>query len=97
MAVSLKSYLNCILIGIKLLYDSSSIISPPTVISFYLNSAPAGCLQYYTGVTNVFTSFNWDGRGNGVIGRQLANQNYRICFRQEEGNHYLSNNTNHMQ
>jgi len=47
--------------------------------------APAGCLQYYTGVTNVFTSFNWDGRGNGVIGRQLANQNYRICFRQEEG------------
>jgi len=47
--------------------------------------APAGCLQYYTGVTNVFTSFNWDGTGNGAAGRQLANQNYRICFRQEEG------------
>jgi len=45
--------------------------------------APAGCLQYYRGVTNVFTSFNWDGTS--TTSRQLANQNYRICFRQEEG------------
>jgi len=45
--------------------------------------APAGCLQYYTGVNNVFTSFNWDGTSTSA--RQLAAQNFKICFRQEEG------------
>jgi len=45
--------------------------------------APQGCLQYFTGVTNIVTSFNWDGTS--ATSRQLANQNYEICFRQEEG------------
>jgi len=46
--------------------------------------APQGCLQYFTGVTNIVTSFNWDGTTTPGA-RQLANQNYEICFRQEEG------------
>jgi len=45
--------------------------------------APQGCLQYFTGVTNIFTSFNWDGTSTAA--RQLATQDYEICFRQEEG------------
>ena len=47
--------------------------------------APQGCLQYHTGVTNIFKSFNWDGTVSTTTGRQLANQNYKICFRQEQG------------
>jgi len=54
-----------------------------------VSRAPPGCLQYMTGVTNIFTSFNWDGTPlNGVTtpgARQLADQNYRLCFRQEQG------------
>jgi len=45
--------------------------------------APQGCLQYFTGVTNIVTSFNWDGTSTSA--RQLATQDYEICFRQEEG------------
>jgi len=52
--------------------------------------APAGCLQYYTGVTNIFTSFNWNGQGMGSTpaatgARWLSTQDYRICHRQEKG------------
>lgn len=48
-----------------------------------IDRAPPGCLQWFRGVTNVFTSFNWDGTS--TTSRELANQNYKICFRQEEG------------
>uniref|UniRef100_A0A1I8PE50 CUB domain-containing protein n=1 Tax=Stomoxys calcitrans TaxID=35570 RepID=A0A1I8PE50_STOCA len=40
--------------------------------------APAGCLQYFTGTEGVFQTFNFADNG-----RHLANQNYRICMRQE--------------
>ncbi|KAI8121916.1 hypothetical protein CVS40_7126 [Lucilia cuprina] len=40
--------------------------------------APAGCLQYFTGVEGVFQTFNFADNG-----RHLANQDYRICMRQE--------------
>ncbi|XP_075154005.1 uncharacterized protein LOC142227376 [Haematobia irritans] len=40
--------------------------------------APAGCLQYFTGAEGVFQTFNFADNG-----RHLANQNYRICMRQE--------------
>uniref|UniRef100_A0A1B0G9K9 CUB domain-containing protein n=1 Tax=Glossina morsitans morsitans TaxID=37546 RepID=A0A1B0G9K9_GLOMM len=40
--------------------------------------APAGCLQYFTGNEGVLQTFNFADNG-----RHLANQNYRICIRQE--------------
>jgi len=55
---------------------------------------PPGCLQWLTGVNNIFTSFNWDGTpanlntgvGNDASdGRLLAEQRYKVCFRQERG------------
>ncbi|KAH8391522.1 hypothetical protein KR200_003092 [Drosophila serrata] len=41
--------------------------------------APAGCLQYHTGTEGVMQTFNYAENG-----RHLANQNYRICVRQEQ-------------
>lgn len=41
--------------------------------------APAGCLQYHTGLEGVMQTFNYAENG-----RHLANQNYRICVRQEQ-------------
>ncbi|KAH8413326.1 hypothetical protein KR009_010021 [Drosophila setifemur] len=40
--------------------------------------APAGCLQYHTGTEGHIQTFNYAENG-----RHLANQNYRICVRQE--------------
>ncbi|EDX15320.1 GD12004 [Drosophila simulans] len=40
--------------------------------------APAGCLQYLTGTEGIMQTFNFAENG-----RHLANQNYRICVRQE--------------
>ncbi|XP_064535248.1 uncharacterized protein LOC135426172 [Drosophila montana] len=40
--------------------------------------APAGCLQYHTGVEGIMQTFNFADNG-----RHLANQHYRICMRQE--------------
>lgn len=40
--------------------------------------APAGCLQYHTGVEGIIQTFNYADNG-----RHLANQHYRICVRQE--------------
>ncbi|XP_050741110.1 uncharacterized protein LOC108027655 [Drosophila biarmipes] len=40
--------------------------------------APAGCLQYHTGTEGIMQTFNFAENG-----RHLANQNYRICVRQE--------------
>jgi len=45
------------------------------------NLAPSGCTQYFYGEqSGQFKTFNWAG------GEHLANQNQRICFRQEKGN-----------
>ncbi|ALC38601.1 CG17264 [Drosophila busckii] len=40
--------------------------------------APAGCLQYHTGLEGVMQTFNFADNG-----RHLANQHYRVCVRQE--------------
>ncbi|XP_016945699.3 uncharacterized protein [Drosophila suzukii] len=40
--------------------------------------APAGCMQYHTGTEGIMQTFNFAENG-----RHLANQNYRICVRQE--------------
>jgi len=47
--------------------------------------APAGCLQYFTGVRNTATSFNWDGTKLCSTGCLLMDQAYRTCFRPEKG------------
>jgi len=47
--------------------------------------APNGCLQYFTGVTNTITSFNYDGTSAFSTGGNIKNQDYISCFRAEEG------------
>ncbi|XP_059081472.1 uncharacterized protein LOC131879228 [Tigriopus californicus] len=47
----------------------------------YDNLAPSGCTQYHFGTGNgIVKSFNFDG------GAHLANQEQKICVRQERGN-----------
>ena len=48
--------------------------------------APNGCLQYFTGIRNTVTSFNFgDGSGGHVTGGNLMVQDYNACFRTEQG------------
>lgn len=49
---------------------------------FYIPIAPQDCLQYYTSASGVIRSFNWKDIA-GTATRQLANQDYKICFRSE--------------
>jgi hypothetical protein len=42
------------------------------------------CLQYFTGRTGTVKSFNWRDV-TGTATRQLANQDYSICFRTAPG------------
>lgn len=49
------------------------------------NRAPNGCLQYFTGIRNTATSFNYDGTGLHATGGNLDSQDYQICFRTEQG------------
>lgn len=46
----------------------------------FTQRAPAGCLQYHTGVKGLVQTMNFADNG-----RHLANQDYNICMRQEEG------------
>lgn len=52
------------------------------------NLAPSGCLQYFTAASGQFQSFNYkpdirDTQGDGPS--HLANLNYAVCFRIENG------------
>lgn len=53
------------------------------------NAGPTGCLQYHTGTAGDIATFNWDLSGTTTAifatTTHLANQNYDICFRREEG------------
>jgi len=42
-------------------------------------AAPSGCLQYFTGTTGTFSSYNY----NSAAGPHLADQHYSACFRAE--------------
>ena len=55
---------------------------------FILYRAPQGCLQYFFENVNTITSYNYDGNDgrDGTEGGVLANQDYRICIRQNPGN-----------
>jgi len=44
-----------------------------------LHRADAGCVQYFTGTSGTISSYNHQG------GIQLADQNYKLCTRQELG------------
>lgn len=53
---------------------------------FYLNlAAPNGCLQYFIGASGTIRSFNYKTTVNNDLPNHLANQNYAICFRIENG------------
>ena len=46
--------------------------------------APTDCLQYFTSASGSIQSFNWMKLpSTSTAVRQLANQNYNICFRTE--------------
>jgi hypothetical protein len=46
--------------------------------------APPNCLQYITESTGTVKSFNWkDVAASATSQRQLADQDYQICFRTE--------------
>ena len=52
------------------------------------NLAPSGCLQYFTAASGQFQSFNYktdvrESQGDGPS--HLANLNYAVCFRIENG------------
>ncbi|CAK9801472.1 hypothetical protein ANTQUA_LOCUS2856 [Anthophora quadrimaculata] len=51
--------------------------------------APNGCLQYYTSVSNIVSSFNYgttqNPRAPEIGTRQIANTNYGICIRMAQG------------
>ncbi|KAL1494361.1 hypothetical protein ABEB36_009972 [Hypothenemus hampei] len=46
----------------------------------FIERTPPGCLQFFTGTTGVVQTMNFADNG-----RHLANQDYNICIRQEEG------------
>ncbi|XP_059088965.1 uncharacterized protein LOC131885059 [Tigriopus californicus] len=51
------------------------------------NGGPPGCLQYFTGNTGRFASFNFPTSSNSISSTvtHLSNQCYAMCFRQELG------------
>ena len=53
-----------------------------TLIKYLFTLAPAGCLKYYTSTTGSFHSFNWKDV-TATTPRQLANMDYKVCFRTE--------------
>ena len=56
---------------------------------FLTRSAPSDCLQYFTGSTGTVSAFNWKDVA-GTATRQLANMNYKSCFRTESINSKVS-------
>lgn len=46
----------------------------------FTERAPVGCLQYHRGMTGIIQTMNYAENG-----RHLAEQDYNICIRQEEG------------
>jgi hypothetical protein len=54
------------------------------LLTYISHAAPTDCLQYFTARVGMVKSFNWrDVAGRAT--RQLANQDYSICFRTTPG------------
>ncbi|XP_059089368.1 uncharacterized protein LOC131885357 [Tigriopus californicus] len=51
------------------------------------NGGPDGCLQYFTGNTGTFASYNFPTTATALTSTvtHLSNQCYTMCFRQEQG------------
>lgn len=49
---------------------------------FFFTQAPDECLQYFTTPIGTVNTFNWKDSSSRLT-RQLANQDYYICFRTE--------------
>ncbi len=49
--------------------------------TFLCFRAPTDCVQYFTGFSGTFQSYNWQT----AQPQLLQAQNYFMCFRQEEG------------
>lgn len=66
-------------------YLGNQIINFNLISTLKLNQtviAPDECLQYFTSASGSVLSFNWKDTA-GTATRQLANQDYYICFRTE--------------
>lgn len=61
---------------------------------FLLIAAPPDCLQYFTTRTGSVRTFNWRDVDS-VATRQLANQDYSICFRSGSSQVYCWNLLSH--
>ena len=66
-------------LGIQVLKNYSSF---SCYIFILCGVAPSNCLQYFTETTGSVSSFNWKDTTS-LRTRQLAHQDYSICFRSE--------------
>lgn len=62
---------------------------------FFLFTAPDECLQYFTTAVGSVLTFNWKDTTSRTT-RQLANQDYYICFRTELVNKQVSSSFNNI-
>ena len=61
------------------------------LILFFKYSAPDHCLQYFESSTGYVKSFNWlDVAPIDNQPRQLANQNYQVCFAADKVNFLMT-------
>ena len=55
-------------------------------VNFFIFRAPNGCLQYFMGIKNTVTSFNYGaGAGDCNPNCYLQTQDYNVCFKAETG------------
>lgn len=77
-----KLRLECFRVALAILvFTSETEIVIFTLKVYLFSSAPTDCLQYFTETSGTVRSFNWKDI-SGVV-RQLANQDYNVCFRTE--------------
>ncbi len=84
--ISLLSCTSTNLLGIIIICSASQGSILYNFLFIYLfKKAPDDCLQYFTQSIGTVRSFNWREVSPSATGpRQLANQDYNICFRTEQ-------------
>ena len=59
-------------------------------VNFFIFRAPNGCLQYFMGIKNTVTSFNYGaGAGDCNPNCYLQTQDYNVCFKAETGSYKI--------